>query len=339
MKLIIKKILLKIFGYGKYIKAYTFIKYKKPTVLRLDIVATCNAQCPMCPREYMDKSRLIGKMPLEKIKKILVDGKKFGFQTLKVYITSEPTVHPDFNYIMKFSKKLGYINHVSTNASLIPRALEGLKFVDNLQISVEGWDKESYEKFRFPLKFDKVYENLKILNEAIDKKKQNRYIHLPITKNTNLREFIKLWGNFVNFIKVDYMQPANLYSNGLMKSEYNEKIKNDYHEFKRIDKNFMCFDPFAEVVVAYDGKIMLCCLDFNAKYNLGSIEDGFDKLVNNKLRNIIKKQFYSQNLTTCRDCSMFYLPSQELLENTYNQIKIINNEKISSAKLVFRYLQ
>ena len=86
----------------------------------------------------MEKSRLVGKMPLDQIKKILIDGKKFGFQTLKVYITSEPTVHPDFNFIMKFSKQLGYINHVSTNASLIPRALEGLKYVDNLQISVEG---------------------------------------------------------------------------------------------------------------------------------------------------------------------------------------------------------
>ena len=65
----------------------------------------------MCPREHMEKSRLVGKMPLDQIKKILIDGKKFGFQTLKVYITSEPTVHPDFNFIMKFSKQLGYINN------------------------------------------------------------------------------------------------------------------------------------------------------------------------------------------------------------------------------------
>ena len=47
------------------------------------------------------------------IKKILIDGKKFGFKTLKVYITSEPTVHPDFNFIMKFSehKKNVFLMH------------------------------------------------------------------------------------------------------------------------------------------------------------------------------------------------------------------------------------
>lgn len=339
MKAFLKKILLKIFGYGKYIQIYSFVKYKKPKVLRLDIAATCNAQCPMCPREHMEKSRLVGKMPLDQIKKILIDGRKFGFQTLKVYITSEPTVHPDFNYIMKFSKQLGYINHVSTNASLIPRALEGLKYVDNLQISVEGWDKESYEKFRYPLNFEKVYNNLKILNQNIDKKNQNRYIHLPMTKNTDLRKFLKLWGEFVNFIKVDYMQPANLFSKGIMKSEYNPKIKDEYYDFTRKEKDFACFDPFAEIVVAYDGKIMLCCLDFNAKYNLGNIKEGFDEILNNRFRKTIKKQFYSQKLSTCRDCSMFYLPSEEVLQNTYFLINQINKEKISDAKLLFRYIQ
>ena len=152
---------------------------------------------------------------------------------------------------VKKAKQLGYINHVSTNASLIPRALEGLKYVDNLQISVEGWDKESYEKFRYPLNFDKVYNNLKILNQNIDKKNQNRYIHLPMTKNTDLRKFLKLWGEFVNFIKVDYMQPANLFSKGIMKSEYNPKIKDEYYDFTRKEKDFACFDPFAEIVVGF----------------------------------------------------------------------------------------
>jgi radical SAM protein with 4Fe4S-binding SPASM domain len=339
MKAFFKKILLKIFGYGKYIQFYTLIKYRKPKVLRLDIAATCNAQCPMCPREYMDESRLVGKMSLEKIKEILIDAKHYGFETLKVYITSEPTVHPDFNYIMKFSKELGFINHVSTNASLIPRALDGLKYVDNLQISVEGWDKESYEKFRYPLNFEKVYKNLKLLNESINKKYQNRYIHLPMTKNTDLRKFLKLWGEFVNFVKVDYMQPANIFSQGLMKSEYNPKIKDDYHEFVRMDKNFACFDPFAEIVVAYDGKIMLCCLDFNAKYNLGNIDEGFKNIINNRFRKTVKKQFYDQKLSTCRDCSMFYMPSQDILQNTYSLINQINNEKLSDAKLLFRYIQ
>ena len=92
------------------------------------------------------------------------------------------------------------------------------------------------------------------------------------------------------------------------------------------------------VVVAYDGKIMLCCLDFNAKYNLGNINDGFKKITNNQFRKLIKKQFYKQKLSTCRDCSMFYLPSEEVLKNTGDLIKKINNEKISNTKLIFRYM-
>ena len=91
--------------------------------------------------------------------------------------------------------------------------------------------------------------------------------------------------------------------------------------------------------MAYDGKIMLCCLDFNAKYNLGNINDGFDEILNNRFRKTMKKQFYTQNLSTCRDCSMFYVPSKEVLQNTYFLINQINKEKISDAKLLFRYIQ
>tara|TARA_A100001015_G_scaffold209112_1_gene234079 strand:- start:6782 stop:7324 length:543 start_codon:yes stop_codon:yes gene_type:complete len=171
-------LLQKIIGYGNYMRLHVLLKFRKPTTLRLDIAATCNAQCPFCPRVYMDEDRLIGTMEFENVKKILVEARDFGIKKLKVYITSEPTVHKQFNDIMKFSKSLGFENFVSTNASLIPRALDGLKYTDSLQISVEGWDKESYEKFRFPLKFDKVYENLKILNNTIPKKNQTRYIHV-----------------------------------------------------------------------------------------------------------------------------------------------------------------
>ena len=47
-------------------------------------------------------------------------------------------------------------------------------------------------------------------------------------------------------------------------------------------KDFACFDPFRNCS-CHDGKIMLCCLDFNAKYNLGNINDGFDEILNNRL--------------------------------------------------------
>lgn len=336
-KKFLKKIFINAFGLGNYLRLYTSIYYSKPTTLRLDIAATCNAQCPFCPRVYMDNDRLIGTMDFEKIKETLIQAKKFGIKILKVYITSEPTVHPNFNDIMKFSKELGLENHVSTNASLIPRAIEGLKYVDKLQISVEGWDKESYEKFRYPLRFDKVYNNLKLLNEKIPKNKQNRYINMPITRNTDLEKFTRLWGEFVNYINIGFMQPANIFSGGLLQGKFNEEIKEDYYDFDKQDKNFACFDPFAEIVVAYDGKIMLCCLDFNAKYPLGNIDQGFNAVWNNKNRKNIQRQFFSQKLSTCKDCSLFYNPKKEDINKLNSEINRVNNLKLSDAKLISKF--
>ena len=71
-KNILKKSYIRFFGLGSYLKLYSNLFYKKPNTLRLDIAATCNAQCPFCPRVYMDEERLVGTMDFEKIKKILI---------------------------------------------------------------------------------------------------------------------------------------------------------------------------------------------------------------------------------------------------------------------------
>ena len=65
----------KAIGYGNYMRIHVFFKYKKPTTLRLDIAATCNAQCPFCPRVYMEEGRLVGTMDFETVKETLIDAK------------------------------------------------------------------------------------------------------------------------------------------------------------------------------------------------------------------------------------------------------------------------
>jgi len=154
-----------VIGYGNALKIKYFFEKPKPKEIIIDICAACNAACPFCPRLYMPEERSKGYMSLDLFKFILEEAKREGIKNIRLYSTAEPTLHPKFDEIIDLLKKDDFFVSVSTNASLLDKHLDALMKVDILQFSIEGWDKESYEKYRIPLKFDRVYANIKLFHE------------------------------------------------------------------------------------------------------------------------------------------------------------------------------
>ena len=74
----------------------------------------------------------------------------------------EPTLHPKFDEIVARLKREHFEVGVSTNAATLKQHMEALVELDTLQYSIEGWDAESYEKFRYPLKFERVRRNMPV---------------------------------------------------------------------------------------------------------------------------------------------------------------------------------
>ena len=268
---------------------YMIGKTGLPKTLRIDITAFCNAKCPFCPRVAMPAERSTGRMSIENFTSIIEEAKNFGIKTLKLYITSEPLLHPDFAKFVEVAVKNEINVQISTNLSVLQHRLNDLRKVSKLQLSIEGWDKESYEKYRFPLKFERAKNNFEFLTNDPLLKKIHKEIHLPVTKITNLEKFFTLWGN-VDAIRIDFMQPYNYFDKFENKfiSNYPIKLQNEIYELHETE-NKTCYDPFDEIVVGYDGKIHLCCLDFHAELPLGNISDGFKKVLNNYKRKSIQK--------------------------------------------------
>ena len=148
-------------GYGHALKIKYFFQKPKPREIIVDICAACNASCPFCPRIYMPEERSKGYMDMDLFRFILAEAKREGIKNIRLYSTAEPTLHPKFDEIIELLKRDNFFVSVSTNASMLDRHTDTLMKVDILQYSIEGWDKESYEKYRVPLKFDKVYNNIK----------------------------------------------------------------------------------------------------------------------------------------------------------------------------------
>ena len=316
---------------SKYILGKTGL----PKTLRIDITAFCNAKCPFCPRVAMPESRATGKMPIEKFTSIIEEAKVFGIKTLKLYITSEPLLHPDFAKFVNVAVENKIDVHISTNMSVLKHRLNDLREISKLQLSIEGWDKESYEKYRFPLKYDRAKNNYDFLTKDPFLKKIYKEIHLPVTKITNLEKFFLLWGN-VDAIRIDFMQPYNDFDKikNRFTSKYPLQLQNEIYELtETADK--ACYDPFDEIVIGFDGKIHLCCLDFHAELPLGNIENGFENVLQNFKRKSIQKEFLSGKVNTCNGCSLFMRANQNQKNNVKEAINKAWEKSKPNAKIIF----
>jgi len=317
-----------VIGYGNALKIKYFFEKPKPKEIIIDICAACNAACPFCPRLYMPEERSKGYMSLDLFKFILEEAKREGIKNIRLYSTAEPTLHPQFDEIIDLLKKDDFFVSVSTNASLLDKHIDALMKVDILQFSIEGWDKESYEKYRVPLKFDRVYANIKLFHEEKLKVTNAPKVstNLLLTKSTDLEKYMELWAEFIDEIKIHFMLEATTYEKNKFVSKKNAKIEEEYYAFENQEKNFGCSYPYNILTIAFDGKIALCCNDFSASMNIGNIEEGIKNVFDSPILNKIRKEFTNQELDVCKECSFFRKPYDSDIKKLHKKIDILKQK-------------
>ena len=306
----------------------------------VDICGSCNAKCLFCSRLGMPPERSKGVMSFELYSYTLEEAKKYGISKLRLYATGEPTVNRNLGKMITLAKEMGFYIDLSTNGFLAHKYFEDLLKVDYLQFSLDGWDEASYGKYRFPLKFAKVYENI----ETISRMKQcpNPVIcaHVCTTKSNtphSLDKIIKTWGNIVDMVVIDYMLPYCFYENGKFVHKKNAAIANEYYEIERQEiKRYECPYPFNIVTVAWDGKIALCCWDFAAQLDLGNIQDGIETIYNNPNLQRVRKQFMTQNMNLCQECLNYYTIDKDSTEKIGRELRNLESSEKIKAQVFFK---
>jgi radical SAM protein with 4Fe4S-binding SPASM domain len=294
---------------GLWLRARHAISAPKPREMIIDLSATCNAQCPHCPRISMPEERSFGNMAPEILDRCIAEAKTAGIRDIRLYSTAEPTLHPDFDNIVARLKRDGFTVCVSTNAATLKKHMEALASIDLLQYSIEGWDKPSYEKFRYPLNFDRVKRNIVAFWEFVEGRTQRPLItcNLLLTKDTDIEAFVACWGSYVDRITVGFLMGTTVYRGGKFVDEPNAEIHDEYHPYS-VTNEGVCGYPFEVVTVAYDGKLALCCEDFTAEMPLGTINDGLAKWGENRSLKKVRDQFYAGRPDICSGCNFFRHP-------------------------------
>ncbi|MBI5045199.1 MAG: radical SAM protein [Candidatus Levybacteria bacterium] len=280
-----------------------FIVEGFPLHIDIESVAVCNLRCPFCAttnsRWGNDKR---GFMALSIYRKIIDEGAANGLCAIKLSLRGEPLLHPKLASMVEYAKKKGIMDvYFNTNAILLTEE----KFeqlidagLDRISISIEGFTREVYEKFRVGATFERLLDNVSRLIE-IRERKNSRFPQIRI-QTVLLEELKRDFNDYVAF----WRQYADEISYLDAREEETDTIKiND-------TAAWACSFLWQRVTILWDGMILPCLMhgitDFGSMM-LGNIKDCFirDLWQGEKERLLREAHRYgeSHRIPACVECS------------------------------------
>lgn len=132
---------------------------------------------------------------VEKICEELRDSSICGVRLIR---WGEPTMYPQFLEILRKLKGTGKAVHFNTNGILLDHAsiaeIVAME-IDSVKFSFQGVDKVSYEEMRHGSSWEKLMENIRLMNE-LRGSCEKPYIQIPTTTTDEPQEKISQFLNY-----------------------------------------------------------------------------------------------------------------------------------------------
>ena len=279
----------------------------KPLAASIETNNTCNLHCPECPSGTRELTRPRGKMDNALFRSV-IDQLCPELNWLTLYFQGEPYMNPDFFDFITYARSRKIYVSTSTNGHFLDekRAAETVASgLNRLIISLDGYDQESYQRYRKGGNFDQVTNGISLLvNEKRKQKAAGPTLTLQClvlrSNEHHLREIRELGhrlgvdrvvfksAQFNDFASGNPLMPETLkYSRYLpVKHSFNKNNpeSNQYEQCSpqtfrvRNPLPDRCFRMWSSCVITWDGKVLPCCYDKDADHVMGDLHD--DSMMN-----------------------------------------------------------
>jgi radical SAM protein with 4Fe4S-binding SPASM domain len=301
---------------GKYLKSP--LVWGTPYAASIEPTTACNLGCPEGPSGLKQFTRPTGKLQVNKNAEMLDElGKNLFY--INYYFQGEPFLNPDFLAFIQEANKRKIYTATSTNAHFI-KAQTAEQIIEaglsRLIISIDGITQSSYEDYRVHGILNKVLEGTQEIVAAKKRLKSHTphiiWQFLVTAKNEHeiddLMDMSRTFG--VDEVRLKSIQVYD-FENGNSLIPKNDKysryklLSNGKYKMKAGLSNH-CWRMWSSTVLTWDGIVVPCCFDKDAKHQLG-------KLASNPFKNIWKSDKYKsmrknilmarQEIDICKNCS------------------------------------
>lgn len=294
------------------------IQWGLPFAISIEPTTSCNLRCPECPSGLRSFTRPTGMLDPELFEKIIDDVHRH-VNYLTFYFQGEPYLHPKFLDMVAYARTKKIYTATSTNAHFLTdeKAKKTIESgLDRLIISIDGTTQDTYRQYRVGGNLDKVIQGAKnIVKWKKELKSSTPYIifqYLVVKPNEHQVDDVK---NLAREIGVDevILKTAQIYNykHGNPLIPENEK----YSRYKKLEDgtyaikselNNSCWKLWHSCVFTWDGKVLPCCFDKDAKYVMGNIKDNnFSTIWEGKAYQLYRSKLVRsrKEIDICANCS------------------------------------
>lgn len=248
-----------------------------PKRIAVELTSRCNLNCPFClvgqqndleSTAHSKLPRAFGDIDEGLMNKIIKDAADFGMEEILLTFQGEPLLHKRAVEFVKRTKAAGLNTCIFTNGLLLtPEYSEQLidAGLDRILFSVDGATQDVYKINRVGGKFEKVYQNMKEMRELVKKKKSKLIMEWQFIALKNNEHEIPLAEKMAKAIDVRLVIKTFAESVPDMAAT-NKKYKRDLQVKP-------CTDPYKQMFVYWDGRMVPCCYDLSGKEVQGNVKD------------------------------------------------------------------
>lgn len=277
----------------------------------------CNLKCPECPSGLGALTRPLGLLRINEFKKLIDEIKDTGFY-VQLYFQGEPYINKELPQMIEYAQQNNIYISISTNGHFINE--KNVDYIlehapDKLIFSIDGLTEETYQVYRAGGTFAKADDGLRLLTKRkSDLKRKKPFVEFQfiVMKHNEhqLEDVIRYCKeNEVDKLAFKTMQVSS-YENAQKFLPSNVKyrryiVENNSFRIKADIKDH-CFALWRTSVITWDGKVVPCCFDKDAEFELGRLNGiSFREVWHSEKYNAFREKILSnrRGVSMCTNCT------------------------------------
>lgn len=311
---------------GKVLSSYYVSRWLKkpvqwgyPISISFEPTTSCNLRCPECPSGLRSFTRPTGMLSKDFFSQTIDEIHK-ELLYLVFYFQGEPYLNPGFLEMVRYASNKKIYTATSTNAHFLndDNARKTIESgLDRLIISIDGTTQEVYQQYRRGGQLNKVIAGAKnIVKWKREMRSKTPFVifqFLVVKPNEHQIEEVKQIAKEVGVDDVwyktaqvyDYEHDPNSLIPSIDKFSRYKKTNGGAYTVKNKLNNH-CWKLWHANVITWDGMVVPCCFDKDAKHQLGNLKTQSFKEIwqNDKYRRFRRSLMASRkNIDICANCS------------------------------------
>lgn len=281
---------------------------RSPYIYEIEPTNACPYRCYMCPRGRGEMKRSVGFMSVRLFESIIVQVSAEQ-RMLRLHHFGEPVLHPELPEFIRITRSAGIMPALSLNPSSLDISVID-KMIDSgigiVCFSLDSLNSDRLCKIRGVKR--PVDYCLKMIDYFI---KKSRLAHQPIFKIIQMVSLSENREEHATFLSLKERYPENdvyVYISGNYGFGDIELIRETDEKGVEgiLSSEAVCSAPFDDVVILWNGDVVLCCFDYDGFNIIGNIRDNtLTEIWNSERVRTIREVFKAgrtELLELCRKC-------------------------------------